>query len=145
MSHFFNDLLGGMRWGYLLLAIVDIAIVYYVIYRVLLMIRGTRAVQMLIGLLLVIGIFFASRYFQLTTLNWLLENFLSSFVILLIIVFQSDVRRALVHFGRRPFFDRVTRQEQAQFIEEVTRATSRMAQNRIGGIIVLERMADLND
>jgi len=145
MGHFFTEFIGNMRWRDLLLAAVDITIVYYVIYRVLLMIRGTRAVQMLIGLMLIIGLFFASRYFQLTTLNWLLENFLSSFVILLIIVFQADIRRALVHFGRRPFLDRVSRQEQAQFIEEVTRAASRMAQNRIGGIIVLERLADLND
>ncbi|MFH1808483.1 MAG: diadenylate cyclase CdaA [Pseudomonadota bacterium] len=124
---------------------VDVAIVYYAIYRVLLLIRGTRAVQMLVGLLLVIMTYFASRYFQLATLNWLLDNFLQSFVVLLIIVFQSDIRRALVHFGRRPLLDRLSRQEKAFSIEEVTRAASRMGQNRIGGIIVLERAADLGD
>jgi uncharacterized protein (TIGR00159 family) len=145
MSDFLLQWMQSTRLGDTTIAVFDVAIVYYATYRLLLLIRGTRAVQMLVGLMLVIGAFFASKYFQLSTLNWLLENFLSSFVLLLVIVFQADIRRVLVHFGRRPFLDRVTRQEQALFIEEVTRAAHRMAQNRIGGIIVLERAADLND
>jgi len=145
MTEFISQFVETARLSDVVISIIDIAIVFYVIYRLLLLIRGTRAVQMLVGLILVIVAFFASRYIQLTTLNWLLENFLESFVILLIIVFQADIRRALVHFGRSSFLDRISRQEQAVFIEEVTRATSRMAQNKIGGIIVLERAADLND
>lgn len=145
MGHAILEFLGFRTWMAVALALFDIAIVYYAIYRVLLLIRGTRAVQMLVGLLFVIVAFFASNYFELTTLHWLLENFLSSFVILLIIVFQADIRRALVHFGRRSLLDRITRREKAFSIEEVTRATSRMAKNRVGGIIVLERSADLND
>jgi len=145
MTEFFSDYFEAARLRDVVIAVVDVAIVSYAIYRVLKLIRGTRAVQMLVGLILVILAYFASSFVQLTTLNWLLQNFLSSFVILLIIVFQADIRRALVHFGRRSFLDRISRQEQAVFIEEVTRATSRMAQNKIGGIIVLERAADLND
>lgn len=140
-----SQLFEASHIGAFLRVAIDISIVFYAIYRVLLLIRGTRAVQMLIGLFLVGVAYFASRSFQLTTMSWLLENFLSSFVLLLIIVFQADIRRALVHFGRRSFLDRSSRREAVFSIEEVTRAASRMSQNRIGAIIALERTGDLTD
>lgn len=129
----------------ILRSVLDVAIMAYVIYHILVLIRGTRAVQMGIGLLFIIFAYLGSRAFHLATVNWVLENFFSSFVVLLIIVFQADLRRALVHFGQRSFLDRLSKQEKAVSIEEVTRAADRMAQARVGAIIVLERAADLSD
>ncbi len=129
----------------ILRSLVDVGIMAYVIYHILLLVRGTRALQMAVGLLFILFAYLGSRVFHLATVNWVLENFLSSFVVLVIIVFQADIRRGLVHFGQRSFLDRLSKQEKAVSIEEVTRAADRMAQARVGAIIVLERAADLTD
>ena len=94
------DVLNNIR----LLDILDIAIVAYIIYRIILLIRGTRAVQMLLGLAVVFAVYVASRVVELHTLNWFLSNFLSSIILVIIVIFQNDIRRALIHVGRNPFF-----------------------------------------
>ena len=79
--------------------IVDVALVYYLIYRLLLTIRGTRAAQMIVGIVLVGAAFFVAERLELTTVSWLLDNFISYFIILIIVVFQHDIRRALGRIG----------------------------------------------
>jgi uncharacterized protein (TIGR00159 family) len=127
-----------------LTAALDICIVYYVIYRVLLTIKGTRAAQMVVGLVLIGAMFFAADRFEMTTVSWLLDNFINYFIIIIIVVFQHDLRRALVRLGQNVFpFGRI--REVSHALDEVVAAAEHLAKARIGGIVVFEREADLTD
>ncbi len=123
---------------------IDLVIVTLGIYWLLLLIRGTRAVQILIGLMVLIGLSVASQLFQLVTLGLILENFLSSAVLIIIVLFQHDIRRALARVGRG-FFPAVSAQQESQIVEEVVRACQTLAQKRVGALIVLERETALSD
>jgi len=124
--------------------IADIVIVTLGIYWLLLLIRGTRAVQIVVGLLVLIALSFASNYFQLATLGLILENFMSSAVLIIIVLFQNDIRRALARVGRG-FFPSVSDKQETQIVEEVVRACQTLAQKRVGALIVLERDTALAD
>ena len=91
--------------------LLDIAIVSILIYEFLKLIRGTRAVQMAVGSLLVVALFYISQLAPLQTLNWLIRNFLVYVAFAAIVIFQSDIRRALANLGRAPFFRYFTRAE----------------------------------
>ncbi|MFN3505551.1 MAG: diadenylate cyclase CdaA [Caldimicrobium sp.] len=123
--------------------IIDILIVGYIIYRVLLLIQGTRALQMAAGLMFLVFLYFFSEIFQFLTLNWILQTFLASILLLIIIIFQEDIKKALAQIGTVPF---TKLQAQYSFgIEEVVKATSLMAEKRIGALIVFEREISLKD
>jgi uncharacterized protein (TIGR00159 family) len=142
-----------MAWGSLptseiktaIAAVLDILVVAYLIYRVLLLIRGTRAQQILVGLGLIVGGFFASKVFGLRTLSWILDNFIGSFLLIVIVVFQHDIRRGLSRVGARPFFGGAAYGQGAYLVDELTRAAEAMAQDRIGAIVLVEREADLSE
>lgn len=128
-----------------LLSVVDFVVVYFIIYQILMLIRGTRAVQVLVGLLLVIVSYFISRdeYLGLTTVNWLLDKFIGSFILVIIILFQQDIRRGLSQFGRSSFFRSLTQATDANLIEELLRAAGTLSKHRIGALIAIERGGDL--
>jgi diadenylate cyclase len=136
-----TDLLTQLRWQ----DAVDITLIAVVVYWIILRIRGTRAVQMLIGLVILFATYLLSQIFELYTLNWVLDNFLTSILLIIVILFQNDIRRALTEVGRGPFFGLKTRATYGLMLEELTRATSRLADRRIGALIVLEREVGLND
>src|SRR5687768_1794563 len=126
--------------------LLDIAVVSFLIYEFLKLIRGTRAVQMAVGSLLVLGLFFTSQLAPLQTLNWLIRNALFYVAFAAIVIFQSDIRRALAHFGQAPFFRYFNRQEAAdETIEEVVVAATMLAQQKIGAIIAVEREIGLRN
>jgi diadenylate cyclase len=127
-------------------SIVDLVLVYYLVYRTLLLMRGTRALQMVVGVTFVLALFFVSQedYLNLTTLNWVLDKFVSNFIVILIILFQPDIRRALSEMGRNPLFLAGARKRGPSLYEEVIRAVTRLAAKHIGALIVLERDADLS-
>src|SRR5918996_4618476 len=87
--------------------VLDILIVSILIYELLKLIRGTRAVQMAVGIAAIIGLFYLSRGFQLETLNWLIRNIIGYVVFAAIVLLQADIRRALVHLGRGRLFRRL--------------------------------------
>ena len=124
--------------------IVDILLVTLGIYWLLLLIRGTRAVQMLVGLVVLVAASLASQVFQLITLGWILDNFLASAVLIFIVIFQNDIRRALAQMGRG-FFRPSSAREELQFVEEVVRGIQRLAENRVGSLVVVERETVLGD
>jgi uncharacterized protein (TIGR00159 family) len=124
--------------------LIDVALVTLGIYWLLLLIRGTRAVQILVGLIVLLALSLASEIFQLVTLRQILENFGGSAVIIIVILFQNDIRRALARVGRG-FFPSVTAQEASQMLEEVVRAAQTLGQRRIGALMVLERETGLDD
>ena len=84
--------------------LLDIAIVAIVVYELLKLIRGTRASQMAVAIGAIVALFYASRALGLETVNWLIRNVVGYVVFAAIVLLQTDIRRALVHFGRGPFF-----------------------------------------
>ena len=123
---------------------LDILVVSILIYEVLKLIRGTRAVQMALGGGLLVALFYGSRWGHLETANWLIRNLVGYIVFAVIVLFQSDIRRALAHFGRAPFFRYFAKTESAEdTIEELVVATSMLSSQRIGAIIALERQIGL--
>jgi diadenylate cyclase len=122
---------------------IDIALVYYICYRLLLIIKGTRAFQMLLGLGLIMLAFIASQTFEFYTLDWVIHSFWSQIVIAAVILFQPEIRRALAQMGERRFFRVLSPIESSKFIEEIVKASVSMANKRIGALIVLERETDL--
>lgn len=134
------DLFANIRFRDL----IDIAIIAFVIYRIIDLIRGTRAVQMVIGLVVVFLAYLASQAFQLFTLNWILDNFLSSFLLVIVVIFQNDIRRALAEVGSGPFFGR-ERLLQTQDLEEITKAAVTLASKHIGALLVIQRDVGLNE
>jgi diadenylate cyclase len=126
--------------------LLDIAIVAILIYEFLKLIRGTRAVQMAAGSLLIVALFYVSRLAPLQTVNWLIRNMLVYVAFAAIVIFQSDIRRALAHFGQAPFFRYFNRQAAAdETIEELVVATTMLSSHRIGAIIALEREIGLRN
>ena len=124
--------------------VVDILLVTAGIYWVLLLLRGTRAIQILVGLIVLMALSMASQTFELATVGLILEYFLSSAVLIIIVLFQHDIRRALARVGRG-FFPSVSAQQESQIVEEVVRTAQVLAQKRVGALIVLERETALGD
>jgi diadenylate cyclase len=122
---------------------VDIALVYYLFYRLLLIIKGTRAFQMLIGIGLIVLVLIASQFFEFYTLDWLIHSFWSQIVLAVVILFQPEIRRTLARVGERHMFRSLSAVEGSKFIEETVKAAVNMANKRIGALIVLERDTDL--
>jgi diadenylate cyclase len=137
--HGFLSVIPKPRWQDAL----DILIVAYMIYEIALLIRGTRAMQMVVGLGIVAAAFVGSQMLSLFTLNWILSNFLGSFIVILVVLFQADIRRALTGVGARSFFN--TRSTGATASQELTTAASWLAARRIGALIVLEQEVGLQD
>ena len=124
--------------------LLDIVIVSILIYEVLKLIRGTRAVQMAIGGGMFVALFYTSRWSHLETVNWLIRNVASYVVVAVIVLFQADIRRALAHLGRAPFFRYFAKAESAEeSIEELVVAAGMLSAQRIGAIIVIERQIGL--
>src|ERR671935_595282 len=121
--------------------LVDILVVSVLIYEVLKLIRGTRAVQMAFGAGILVALFYGSRWGHLETVNWLIRNLVGYIVFGVIVLFQSDIRRALAPLGRAPFFRYFAKPESAEeSIEELVVAASMLAAKRTGAIIALERL-----
>jgi len=139
------DLLTDSAVINLIIATADILVVSYIIYRVLLLIRGTRAQQMLVGLGLIILAFFASRFLGFKTLSWILDNFISSILLVVIVVFQNDIRRGLQRVGRRNFFGAMGFGPGIFLADELMKAAEIMARDQTGAIILIEREANLNE
>lgn len=126
--------------------LVDILLVAFVIYRIFLLIKGTRALQMLVGLAILVITYVVSQVFELFTLHWILNAFLSSIILVVVVLFQNEIRRALAHVGMNPFLSsREGQASGAQVIEELMKASVSLANKKIGALIVLERETDLRD
>lgn len=122
--------------------LIDIIIVTYVIYRALLVLRGTRAMQMGIGLGIVFLVYLGAKLFKLVTLLNLLSWLLSSIILIVIVVFQNDIRRALIRMGGRAWFSG-GREQQSRVIDEVVAAATELARHRMGAIIAFEQDANI--
>jgi diadenylate cyclase len=144
MRYFITEFWRGLTLREGMTAAVDVLVVAYVIYRVLRLLKGTRAAQMLTGLALVGSGLFAAKFFELTTLSWLLDNLLNYAIIFLIVIFQYDIRRGLMRVGQNIFGS--GRQYEETFVfEEVIKAVEQLGRNHVGALIVFERDANLEE
>jgi len=126
--------------------LADILVVSILIYEVLKLIKGTRAVQMAVGAAFLALIFYGSRWIRLDTVNWLIRNLLGSIVFAIIVLFQADIRRALAHLGRAPFFRWFAKEEsREESIEELVVAAGMLSAQRIGAIVAVERQVGLRN
>jgi diadenylate cyclase len=126
--------------------LLDIVIVSILVYELLKLIRGTRAVQMAIGIAAVVGLFYLSQGLQLETLNWLIRNIIGYVVFAAIVLLQADIRRALVHLGRGRLFRRLEgRNTDDETVEELVVATNTLSGKKTGAIIVIERAIGLRN
>ncbi len=125
--------------------LLDIALVSLILYRLLLLIRGTKAAKMLVGLVLLLMASVLSRLLPLYTLDWLLQSFWVYIVIALIVIFQPEIRRALARMGEASFLPAFTSAEELKSLEEIVRASISMANRKIGALIVIQRDTKLRD
>lgn len=127
-----------------LLDLLDVVLVAFIIYRGMLLLRGTLLPRFFLAFAVILLISLFSRLAGLQTLNWLSANFLSSLIIILVVVFQHDIRRALVAARRVRSEAEPGREEAHEVIEELTAAAEAIAQRKIGALVVLERDMPLN-
>ncbi|HYO96575.1 MAG TPA: diadenylate cyclase CdaA, partial [Polyangiaceae bacterium] len=124
---------------------LDIFIVYYLIYRALLVARGTRAMQVGIGLGIVFLIYLLARALQLVTVLSIMSSIISSMVLIIVVVFQNDIRRGLQRVGSRAWLGKLTRWQESRVIDEVVEAATELARHRIGALIAFEQDANLDE
>lgn len=124
---------------------LDILLVSYLIYRILLMVKGTRALPMLAGLGVIVVVFVVSREIGLVTLNWILGNFLGSAILVIVVLFQDDLRRALIRVGLGPGIGASNTREHEQTIREVAKAAAELSSRRLGALVVIKRDVGLED
>ena len=127
-------------WNFGLVDIIDIALVAVLVYLVLRLIRGTRAVQMLIGLAVVVVVYELSRFFGLLTVEWIFGQFFSAFIIILVVLFQHEIRRALMHVGANPL---AFANSPTELVDALVESAFALAHCRWGGLMVIERETGL--
>jgi diadenylate cyclase len=134
----------GVTLGSLAVNAIDIALVAFLIYRLLMAIRGTRAAEIVVGIVLIAAAFFVAQRLELTTVSWLLDNVISYIFIFIIIVFQQDIRRGLGRIGQN-VLPLGRRQGGSEMVDEIVGAVAKLARARVGAIVVLARDADLEE
>ncbi len=125
-------------------SVLDISIVSALIYRAMVVIRGTRSAQMLTGFIVLMGLFIFASSLPLTTLNWFVSKFYSSFVLIIIVLFQEDIRLALRKIGKHPLNTSHENSLRKPFLEEIANTSFTLAKQETGALIVLERNIILN-
>ncbi len=118
---------------------IDILLVAIVFYNILLLIRGTRAVQMLYGMILLGAVYYVARLTQLTTLQTILETFLILLPFVVVVLFQQEIRRALARFGRNPLWRFTGHQKGEASFQDIVLAATHLSSKEIGALIVIER------
>ncbi len=134
-------ILSLIRWQ----DVLDILIVTVIIYRILLIIKGTRAAQMLIGIgVLFIALLF-SKYLGLYTIDWIIQSLWAQIVLALIILFQPEIRKTLAQMGEARFLPSFTSVEELRYLEGIVKGTVALANRKIGALIVIEKETSLDD
>ncbi len=125
--------------------LIDIALLAAVIYWLLLLIKGTRTIPILLGLSVLVVTYALAAWLELDAIGFLMEHLFSSAVVILVVLFQADIRNALARVGMTTMFQEMTEAAQKDLIDIVTQACARLARRRIGGTIVLENETGLRN
>lgn len=135
------EILKQIRWQ----DILDVLLVAVILYSVLLIIKGTRALKILIGLLILLIGFLLSGYVGLYTMDWLIQSLWAQIVLAVVILFQPEIRRALAKMGEARFLPSLTSAEELRSLEEIVRASVALANRKMGALFVIERETNLED
>jgi diadenylate cyclase len=119
--------------------LIDMILVWIVIYRLLVLIKKTGTIQMLSGLGVLAIAYILSIWLELFTFNWILEKFFSNLFVIVVILFQGEIRRALAQIGSNPFFSDVSAVQETYIIEEIAKAAFSIAEQGFGALVVIER------
>lgn len=128
--------------------VVDIALVAFVIYKLIMVIRGTRAVQLVKGITVILAVWFLSGFLGLNTLQWIMQQAVTYGLLAIIIIFQPELRRALEQLGRGRLFQSTStaaEEDIQETIEHIIKASNYMGKRRIGALISIERETGMND
>lgn len=142
--NYFSDL----TWHDWIKDIIDVGIVSFIIYKIILLVRGTRAVQLLKGIFILVAVWALSTWFNLYTLKWLMNQMFTFGIVSVLIIFQPELRRVLEQLGRGKLFARsysLDRDVVNEQIDEVIKAVRFMAERKIGALIVFERSTGLSE
>jgi diadenylate cyclase len=121
------------------LDVLDVLIVAFIIYELLQLIRGTHAVQMALGGVMLVFFYWTSQWLNLQTVNWTLRTFLPYLVFGIIVVFQAEIRKMLAHIGKTPLLGAFSGERRTEVVDELVLAATSLSQSRTGAIVVLER------
>lgn len=141
--------LGNTGYGSVLTNLLDVFLVAFVIYRLILLIKGTRAWQIILGLGVFFLLVFASDKLNLHALNWILRQFLPLGPVALVILFFPELRRALEEIGRLNFFGRgfvmLRKEDITDLVGQLTKVVADMSKSKVGALIVIEREVGLDN
>ncbi|MCC7667340.1 diadenylate cyclase CdaA [Liquorilactobacillus satsumensis] len=142
----------GIAWESLfswqhLVNLVDILVVWYVIYKLMMLLRGTKAVQLFRGVIIIVLIKFVSWFFDLQTVSWITNQIINWGFIAIIIIFQPEIRRGLEHLGRGSLFvhNKKQNEDELRMIKALDQAIQYMSKRRIGALITIQRETGLED
>ncbi|MEO8904750.1 MAG: diadenylate cyclase CdaA [Polyangiaceae bacterium] len=124
---------------------LDVFLVYYIVYRALLVLRGTRAMQVGMGLAMVFVLYVVAQVLKLVTVLNIMGALISSMILIIVVVFQNDIRRGLQRVGSRAWFGGLARTQESQLIDAVVEAATDLARHRIGALITFEQDANLDE
>jgi len=128
-----------------LVDILDILLVAFILYGILLFIRGTRAVEILFGLLFLMGMFVLAKRIGMVTFPWVVGNILGGFIVILVVIFQSEIRRGLARMGQTRIFGWPAAAMGPDFLEDLALSAYRLADSRTGALLLLERNMGLSE
>jgi diadenylate cyclase len=131
-----------MQW---LRVVIDVLLVTFLFYRLLILVRGTRAIQMFIGLVVLVVLSAIAQWLRLSALNWLLESLRTVWLIAFIIIFQPELRKALTQIGQSRIFNRFVTVEEFSYLSEVQNGVERASRKGLGALIVIERNIGLKN
>lgn len=141
LLQFWSDYFSLFRW----IDLLDIALVSVLVYQLLKFLRGTRAIQIFVGLVVLALFYWVADRVELRSLSALLGNLFDNWILILILIFHQDIRRALSKFGETQIFSERGKEDQGRFIEELVKSAGSLATRKIGALIVIERQADVNE
>jgi len=129
----------------ILIDVIDVAIVAFVVYHLLLLLRGSRAMQMLLSLFVIVIVGFIARWLRFDALNWVMSGLKGIWAIVFVILFQQELRRVLGQVGQSRFLRPFVRAEEEEMIDSVISAVNTMSQRKMGALIAIERSARLTN
>ncbi|MDH4222057.1 MAG: diadenylate cyclase CdaA [candidate division Zixibacteria bacterium] len=135
--------IGFLKFG--IIDLIDVAIVAFLFYRFLILVKGTRSIQILFGVFVLILFSFVAFWFQLEGLKWMISNIATVGIIVLVIVFQPELRKALAQFGHNKLFRLFIRYEKQKILDELIKGSIKLSELKYGALIVLEREIGLKN
>lgn len=124
---------------------IDVLLVAYFFYRLLLLLRGARSLQLLVGIILFFASAIVAYWLDLSMVKWLITNIATAGIIILVVILQPELRRALARFGQNRLLQMILRSESRSAVEEIVRALERLSDMHYGALIVLEDRVQLTN